>query len=61
MKNLPPQDELNQVLRRVLLFWIVYSVILTFLYWVTRGNPMPKIEGLVMIGLYLSINTANPK
>jgi len=32
-----------------------------FLYWVTRGNPMPKIAGLIIIGLYLSINTVNSK
>jgi len=52
-----PRDELDRLLRKTLLFWIFYFVIITIIFWSLRGNPMEKLPGLVISGLWLAINS----
>ena len=61
MKRLKPRDELDHLLRKILLFWIVYFMIITIIFWSLRGNPMEKLPGLIILGLCLAINSVKPK
>ena len=57
MKSLKPRDELDHLLRKTLLFWLVYFVLITITFWSLRGNPMEKLPGLIIGGLWLAINS----
>jgi len=52
-----PRDELDRLLRKILLFWILYFVIITLIFWSLRGDPMEKLPGLIICGLWLAINS----
>ncbi|HAS44304.1 MAG TPA: hypothetical protein DCS93_27750 [Microscillaceae bacterium] len=51
-----PRDELNQLLRKILRYWIFYFVIITIIFWSLRGHPMKRLPGLIISELWLAIN-----